>query len=273
MVYTHCMVAESIAIPPFSINPDPSLLYLTPGLKSALHKTKFVIDKRQGLTAILGDVGLGKSTVLRYLFNEYTRRENAVVALIHTPNFKSEFAFMKAICGDFGLSIRRSMQQQENELNEFLIEQYKNNQLVALFIDETQKLPGNQLELIRTLLNFETGKVKLIQVVMAAQLELREKLKDKSKKAIRSRIFAPSLLAPLTLLETSEMIAFRCEQAQILNPFPPATVEAIYTATGGVPREILKVCSIAWDLAQSMGETHVPPEAVDASFNEAILND
>jgi type II secretory pathway predicted ATPase ExeA len=94
--------------------------------------------------------------------------------MIHTPNFKNEFAFMKAIYGDFGLPIRRSMQQQENELNEFLIEQYKNNGLVALFIDETQKLPGNQLELIRTLLNFETGKVKLIQVVMAAQLELRE---------------------------------------------------------------------------------------------------
>jgi general secretion pathway protein A len=273
MLYTVGMVAESIVIPPFSINPDPSLLYLTPGLKSALHKSKFVIDKRQGLTAILGDVGLGKSTVLRYLFNDYRGRDNAVAAMIHTPNFKSEFAFMKAICGDFGLTIRRSMQQQENELNEFLIEQYRDNKLVALFIDETQKLPGNQLELIRTLLNFETGTVKLIQVVMAAQLELREKLRDKSKRAIRSRIFAPSLLAPLTLLETSEMIDFRCEQAQIRNPFPPATVEAIYTATGGVPREILKVCSIAWDLAQTMGETQVPPEAIDASYNEAVLND
>lgn len=267
------MAAELQIIPPFSINPDPSLLYLTPGLKAALHKTKFVIDKRQGLTAILGDVGLGKSTVLRYLFNEYRGHDNAVVAMIHTPNFKSEFAFMKAICGDFGLPIRRSMQQQENELNEFLIEQYSRDKLVALFIDETQKLPGNQLELIRTLLNFETGRVKLIQVVMAAQLELREKLADKSKKAIRSRIFAPSLLAPLTLLETREMVAFRCEQAQIPNPFPLETIEAIYTVTGGVPREVLKVCSIAWDMAQSMGETRVPPEAIDASFNEAVLND
>jgi general secretion pathway protein A len=267
------MIAESVIVPPFSINPDPSLLYLTPGLKSALHKTRYVIDKRQGLTAILGDVGLGKSTVLRYLFNQYRERDNAVVALIHTPNFKSEFAFMKAICGDFGLPIRRSMQQQEMELNGFLIEQYRQDRLVALFIDETQKLPGNQLELIRTLLNFETGKVKLIQIVMAAQLELREKLRDKSKKALRSRIFAPSTLDPLTLLETSEMIAFRCEQAQIPNPFPMETVEAIYTVTGGVPREVLKTCSIAWDLAQSMGESRVPPEAIDASFNEAVLND
>lgn len=266
------MLAESILIPPFSINPDPSLLYLTSGLKAALHKTKYVIEKRQGLTAILGDVGLGKSTVLRYLFDEYRRKDYATAALIPTPNYKSDFAFLKAICGDFDLPVRRSMQQQENELNSFLIDQYSQNRVVVLFIDETQKLPGNQLELIRVLLNFETGKVKLIQIVMAAQLELREKLRDKSKKAIRSRIFAPSLLAPLTLMETSEMIAFRCEQAQIPNPFPHETVEAIYKATGGVPREVLKVCSIAWDFAQSIGESRVPPEAVDISHSEAILD-
>lgn len=273
MIYTPDMATEIKAPPPFSINPDPSLLYLTPGLKSALHKTKFVIENRQGLTAILGDVGLGKSTVLRYLFNQYRQREDSIVALIHTPNFKSEFAFLKAISGDFGLPIRRSMQQQENELNGFLVEQYREDRLVTLFIDETQKLPGNQLELIRTLLNFETGKVKLIQIVMAAQLELRDKLRDPSKKAIRSRIFAPSLLAPLSLLETSEMLAFRCEQAQMPNPFPQETVKAIYTVAGGVPREVLKVASIAWDLAQQMGETRVPPEAIDPSFSEAVLGE
>lgn len=266
------MVAELETIPPFSINPDPSLLYLTPALKAALHKTRYVINNRQGLTAILGDVGLGKSTVLRYLFDEYRRRDTAKVALIPTPNYKSEFAFLKAICGDFGIPIRRSMQQQEGELNEFLIDQYQDNKLVVLFIDETQKLPGNQLELIRVLLNFETGRVKLIQIVMAAQLELREKLADKSKKAIRSRIFAPSLLAPLTPLETAEMIAFRCEQAQMINPFPSETVDAIYAATGGVPREVLKVCSIAWDYAQSIGESKVPPEAIEFTHQEAVLN-
>lgn len=258
-------------IPAFSINPDPSLLYLTSGLNAALHKCRYVIDKRQGLTAIMGDVGLGKSTVLRFLYNNYRERADTVVALIHTPNYKSEFAFLKAICGDFGLPIRRSQQQQENELNGFLIERYAQDKLVVLFIDETQKLPGNQLELIRTLLNFETGQVKLVQIVLAAQLELREKLAHPSKKAIRSRIFAPSLLAPLTLRETSEMIEFRCEQAQMRNPFPEKTVEAIYSVTGGVPREILKVCSLAWDFAQQIGERAVPPEAILSTFSEAVM--
>ncbi len=86
---------------PFSISPNPFLLYLTPALQVTLEKVRFVVDSRQGLTAILGDVGLGKSTVIRYLFNEYDAREDVAATLIPSPNFPSEFAFLKKICADF----------------------------------------------------------------------------------------------------------------------------------------------------------------------------
>ncbi len=127
------------------------------------------------------------------------------------------------------------MQKQESELNSYLISEYKENRRVILFLDEAQKLPGVQLELLRTLLNFETGQDKLIQIVIAVQLELRQKLADTSKKALRSRIFAPSSLTSLTLEETQAMLDFRCEQAGISNPFMSEAVQAIYLLTGGIP--------------------------------------
>lgn len=258
---------------PFSISPNPSLLYLTPSLKSTIHKVRYVIDNRQGLTAILGDVGLGKSTVLRYLLGQHVGREDVVTALIPSPNFPSDFAFLKSLCGDFGLRPRRSMVDQEQELRGFLVNLYMEDKTAVVFIDESQRLTGKMLELVRVLLNFETEDTKLIQIVLAGQLELRTKLMDPSKKAIRSRIFAPSLLAPLSLAETREMIAFRCEQAQVANPFSDAVVDAVYSTTGGVPREVLKVCAVAWDMTIMAGEEKVPLELIEAAVGEASLHE
>lgn len=257
-----------MAIQPFSISPNPALLYLTSALRVTLEKVRFVVDERQGLTAILGDVGLGKSTVLRYLFNEYDARDDASATMIASPNFPSEFAMLKKICADFDLPARRSMVDQENELRAFLIRLYSEDKLCVVFIDEAQRLTGRQLELVRTLLNFETDDTKLIQVVLSAQLELRAKLADSSKKALRSRIFAPSMLAALSLNEMSEMVAFRCTQAGVSNPFTKDALEALYTRTGGVPREVLKVASVAWKFS---GGQKITPADVDEALGEAVL--
>jgi len=259
---------------PFSISPDPDLLYLTPALKSTLFKVRHVVDNRQGLTAIMGDVGTGKSSVLRRLWADYVEREDEfATAIVPSPNFPSDFAMLKAICSDFEIPPKRSMVTQENELRGFLIELDQAGKTCVLFVDEAQRLKGPHLELIRTLLNFETNKYKLIQVVLAAQLELRVKLMDSSKKALRSRIFLPSLLDPLSLPETREMIGFRCEKAGISNPFTEDGVEMIYNHTGGVPREVLKVCGFAYILALQAGERTVPVEAIELAAQEASLNE
>jgi general secretion pathway protein A len=255
---------------PFTISPNPLLLYLTPALQVTLEKVRFVVDSRQGLTAILGDVGLGKSTVIRYLFNEYDSREDVAATMIPSPNFPSEFAFLKKICADFELPARRSMADQENELRKFLIDLYALDKVCVVFIDEAQRLPGRQLELVRTLLNFETDETKLIQVVLSAQLELRVKLMDTSKKALRSRIFAPSMLAPLSLNETEEMVNFRCKQAGVKNLFTKDAIESLYTLTGGVPREILKVAAVAWRFSGADGNK-ITPDLISEAAGEAVL--
>ena len=259
---------------PFSISPDPDLLYLTPALKSTLFKVQHVVENRQGLTAIMGDVGTGKSSVLRRLWSDYASREDDfATAIIPSPNFPSDFAMLKTICSDFGMPRKRSMVEQENELRGFLIELDATGKTCVLFVDEAQRLKGQHLELIRTLLNFETNKYKLIQIVLAAQLELRVKLMDPSKKALRSRIFLPSLLAPLSLPETREMIGFRCDKAGIANPFTDEAVELIYNKTNGVPREVLKVCGFAYVLTLQAGERTVPLEAVELAAVEASMHD
>ncbi|MBA2734332.1 MAG: AAA family ATPase [Acidobacteria bacterium] len=255
---------------PFSISPNPHLLYLTSALQVTLEKVRFVVDSRQGLTAILGDVGLGKSSIIRYLFNEYDARDEVAATLIPSPNFPSEFAFLKKICADFGLPARRSMGDQENELRNFLVGLYTEDKVCVVFIDEAQRLPGRQLELVRTLLNFETDETKLIQVVLSAQLELRTKLMDSSKKALRSRIFAPSMLAPLSLNETEEMVEFRCKQAGVRNTFTKLAVETLYTLTGGVPRELLKIAAVAWKFSEADGHK-ITPELITEAAGEAVL--
>lgn len=253
---------------PFSISPNPLLLHITPALQITMEKVRFVLDSRQGLTAILGDVGLGKSTVVRYLFNEYDIREDVAATMIASPSFPSPFAFLKKICADFGVPAKRSFTAQEEALKAFLVELYTADRLCVVFVDEAQRLPGPQLELVRTLLNFETDDTKLIQVVLSGQLELRQKLQDPTKKAIRSRIFAPSHLAALSLSETEDMLNFRCLRAEIPIPFTADAYETIYTLTGGVPRDILKVAAVAYRFA---GGAPVDPVLCEEAAKEALL--
>lgn len=256
---------------PFSTSPSPGYLYKTTAINAALHKTRYTIDRRQGLTAILGDVGMGKSSLLRLLYGDYAAKDEAVASFIPTPAFTSEFAFLKEITEDFGLPAKRSLQLQEKELRDYLYGRFESGQNVVVFIDEAQRLNNKMLERVRAMLNYETNTAKLIQIVLAGQIELKERLLDPSQKAIRSRIFAPSVLAPLTLGETRAMIAFRCSEAEIAVPFPDEVVEEIYEAAGGVPREILKVCAVAYELARLNGLKVVTGDVMEIAKREAVL--
>jgi type II secretory pathway predicted ATPase ExeA len=256
---------------PFSLTPDPALLHVTPAIRTVLFKARYVVDNKQGLTCIMGDVGLGKSTVLRYLHGQIASNEDYETAFIPSPNYSSDFALLKGICQDFGVPPKRSMLAQENELRVKLIELHDQGKTAVVFLDEAQRLPGKQMELIRTLMNFETNKAKLIQIILAAQLELQNKLRDPSKKAIRSRIFLPSILSALSLPEAIQMIQFRCDQSQVKNPFDEEAVKAIYDCSQGVPRDILKIASAAYAIMKGSGQDKVPAEAIPEISKEAMI--
>jgi general secretion pathway protein A len=254
---------------PFNASPNPALLHVTPSIRAVLHKVRKTIDDRLGLTTILGDIGVGKSTVLRVLYSEYDARDDCDVTIIAQPNYKSEFAFLKAICMDFEVPIKKAQLNQERELQTYLVDRYSQGKNVAVFIDEAQTLNGRMLEQIRSLLNYESDSGKLIQVVLAGQLDLRDKLKDESKKAFRKRIFLPSLLDPLDLDETRQMLEFRCEHYSLPFPFTSEALESIHSRANGVPRDILRLCSMAFEMAQLVnGGSSVTADIVDEAYRE-----
>jgi general secretion pathway protein A len=260
------MISESV----FSISPNPRFFYLTPSVKAAVAKTRYVVRARQGLTTIIGDVGLGKTSLLRLLFNEWDDDQAYTAALIVNPKQTSETAFMKAICTEFGVPTRRSLRETEYELRSFLIEETKAGRTVVLLIDEAQQLRGPMFEQIRQILNFETDEMKLINIVLAGQVELRYKLADRTKRALVSRIAVSSTLDAMTLDETDGMIAFRCTVAGVENPFAADAIETIYKLSKGVPREAIKLCALGVQYA-GMNETdRIDSELIQAASEDLV---
>lgn len=223
--------------PPFSLSPDPRYFYVSLQHKATLAKVTYAIEQRQGLSIIFGDVGVGKTTIARRLYQVYRDRENFQTAYIPTPLFPSDFQFLKNICAEFGLSPKRSKLQQLEIFEEFLIESFRNEKTVLLIIDEAQGLVGQQFELIRQLLNFETNTQKLLQVVLIGQNELRNKLR--LKRALASRVATRSTLEPLHFEDTRSMINFRVMVAGRQDPlFTDTALTCIYNFSRGMPRDI-----------------------------------
>lgn len=245
-------------------------MYTPPQLLGALEKIRFMIAERQGLALILGDNGIGKSTILRYLLAEYSAEGYKTGLLIHTE-FPSPYAMLKAVCAQFDIDAKRSQAAQHKALEEFLIGEYQAGRTVILFVDEGQRLGAEMLEPIRALLNFETYDAKLLQIVMAGTLELRDRIMAKRNKALRSRVFAPCMLNVMMPDEIAGMIEFRCNKAGIANPFDAEAVAKIASLSGGVPRTALLLCAHAWNMAKRLKIARVPADLVQAAHGESTV--
>lgn len=251
---------------PFSLSPDPTFLYLTDGLQETIAKVDWTVDMRQGLTIIYGDVGMGKTSLMRFIYGRYAAREDLIVGSLLKPNYGTDLQLLKAICGEFRVTHRHARLAQEAEFNEFLIRSYADGKNVVLLIDEAQMLKGKVLELIRTMNNYETDDAKLIQIALFAQLELRDSLRDPSKRAIESRVFVYSMLDPLSPAETTNVINYRLERFRSSMTFTPDAVERLYTLTNGVPRAVMKLAEVTYSFALGNSVSEVGPDLVDHSF-------
>jgi general secretion pathway protein A len=233
---------------PFSLSPDPRFLYLSPQHHLALSKLRYVIDNRQGLAVLYGDIGHGKSTLLRRIYDIYKAEETFATIMITNPDLPSEMQLLKRITDSFGLERRRSKLDQMEELENYLVAEYTAGKNVLLLIDEAQMMVGGMFELVRQITNFESHTAKLIQIVMSGQNNLRNKLK--LKKPLLSRAAAMATIDPLTWAETREMIHFRLMIAgQKKQVFAEEALEEIFARTKGVPREIVKLCLHSLTLA------------------------
>ncbi len=254
-----------LAEDPFSLSPDPRFLYLTNQHKAALAKLRYVLERRQGFAVLYGDVGHGKSTLIRRLFGLYRGQPNYETVLVTNPDYPTALQLLKRLTDECGLPRRPSKLDQMQELEGYLVEKFADNKNVLILIDEAQMMRGAQFELIRQITNFESDDNKLVQIVVAGQNNLRNKLK--LKRALISRAAAVATLDPLTPEETAEMIAFRLAVAGRHEPlFTPDALTFIYERTRGVPREVIKMCMNAITIGGLMEADLITPEVVHDSI-------
>jgi general secretion pathway protein A len=256
-----------LAEPPFSLSPDPRFFFLSTQHKTALAKITYTAETRQGLSVVYGDVGVGKTTIARRIYQIYNDNPGFEAAYLPMPIFPSEFQFLKAICGEFNLPPKRSKYTQIEWLNTHLIDVWKQGKNAVLIIDEAQALVGQQFELIRQLLNFESNSQKLIQVILIGQNELRNKLR--LKKALRSRIATRSAIEPLDLQDTRDMINFRVMVAGRTEPlFTDDAIEEIYDYSHGMPRDVCTLGLNVLPLALLRNANRINLEMIQEAIEE-----
>lgn len=257
---------------PFKITPDPRYLYHTPQHKEALARCQYVVAAHEGLAVIYGDVGMGKTTLTRRLYELIQEDDKCKVAMLPTPSLKTETAFLTAIMDELKIPPKRSYKASLDAFKDKLIESYREGFNTVIIIDEAQKLTARMLDVVHTLLNIETNQDKLIQMILVGQRELIDTI-DRARH-IKSRVKAFGELPPLSQDDTNEMIAFRWHIAgngKTSHPFTEKALEAIYLASGGLPREINKLCDYALLSAFQYDQTSINADHIIDAAKELRL--
>jgi general secretion pathway protein A len=256
---------------PFSLTPDPKYLYRSESHANAFELLQYAIDRREGFTAITGDIGTGKTTLCRALLEHTDRR--TFTALLLNP-FLSEEDLIKALLQDLGVISRdderrsgrtRSKQDLIMTLYDFLISLVPLRARVVVIIDEAQNLPLPLLEQIRILSNLETDKEKLLQIILVGQLNLMPLLRSPELRQLDQRISIRYQLKPLTADETTAYIAHRLAVANGSRTvtFLPRAVQRIHGYSGGIPRLINLLCDRSLLGAFSAESARVTEDFVD----------
>lgn len=230
----------------FAPSPNPRYLHLTDQTNACLFKCKFVIEERQGLSAIIGKIGYGKTSVLREIVNSYIDDPTYRIAMVPNGSFPSEMQLAKTISGELGLAARRSLVAQITEIRDYALSVYAEGGNIVLIIDEAQNLKGAQFDFLRELLNFETNESKTIQIIIAGQPEIENKLA--TKPALVSRIILTNYLDTFTYEDMCGALDHRVRVAGGLDArgiFEESALKALYLASRGVPREIIKLANAA----------------------------
>src|SRR5208337_1742725 len=188
---------------PFHITPDPEFLYLSPSHKEALAAIIYGIEERKGFVAITGDVGTGKTTILRSYLES---KKDGTLKIIYIFNAKLTFeGLLKTIYRELALPIESTdAVGMVNKLYEVLIEEYRQNNTVVLVVDEAQNMPVDTLESLRMISNLETSRDKLMQIVLVGQPEFEKALNTYRLRQLKQRLGVLATIRPLSTAEGLE---------------------------------------------------------------------
>lgn len=243
---------------PFSVTADPEFFFSSIRHSEAFSHIIYGITERKGILVVTGEIGTGKTTIIRTLMSRLD--ESVKTALILNPNF-SDVQLLRLIVHDLGIEGKfRNKYELIDALNQFLIQTTNEGSNVVLIIDEAQNLGVKQLEQVRLLSNLETDKQKLLQIVLVGQPELLEKLKLPSLRQLNQRVGVRYHILPLDREELGTYITHRIRIASQKTlshniNFTDEAVDMIYENSKGTPRMINILCDRAL-LAGFASETY-----------------
>lgn len=245
---------------PFTITPNPNFIYLSCIHREAFAHLLYGIDGHAGFIALTGEVGTGKTTLLRTLLSQLSP-EKYRSALIFNPCLSGE-QLLANICREFGIeSSEQNRFGYLDDLNRYLLEQNAAGRTVVLVIDEAQNLAPDVLEQVRMISNLETEQDKLIQIVLAGQPELNDVLNRHDLRQLSQRITVRCRLTPMQLNDTGDYISHRLKVSgsRIPGLFSSGAVKQIYRFSKGIPRLINVACEQALVMAWTQESLCVTP--------------
>lgn len=260
---------------PFSNTPDPDFFYHSREHEEALNRLEIAIRLKRGLSIILGNVGTGKTTLCRTLLRTFADSHSKYIfRLILDPNYQTELEFITSIMKAFDIDeIPNSNLACKNILQNYL---YKmgviNGKNPVLIIDEGQILTPTYLEILRTLLNYETNKDKLLQLIIFGQPELLTKVKKQTN--FYDRINLGYVLNPMNIADTANMIHFRLHKAGLNSNtilFTDEALEEIYSYTQGSPRKIVSICHDSLLLMLRADKNQIDKKLIQTTIKEKEL--
>jgi general secretion pathway protein A len=243
---------------PFNVTPDPEFMFPGPTHKEALASIFHGVAHRKGFIVLIGEVGVGKTTILRYFLDRYGKGRLHPIYL-----FNANVSFptlLKIICHHLGLPVNNvDTDEMLRNLNRFLISEFREGGNVALIIDEAQNMPVETLENLRMLSNLETATDKLIQIVFSGQPEFDRILDRHELRQLKQRIAIRTTIRPLSRKESAAYIRHRLKRAlnRDARIFTSGAVGLIVRHAMGIPRVINIICDNALVAAFSSGKKEV----------------
>ncbi|MGH8134575.1 MAG: AAA family ATPase, partial [Steroidobacteraceae bacterium] len=232
---------------PFAITPDPRYLYLSERHAEALAHLLYGINEAGGFVQLTGEVGTGKTTIVRSLLAQTPK--NAEIALILNPKMTAP-EFLLTICEELGIGVpdsaSHSLKDLVDILSRYLLRAHAQGKRVVLVVDEAQNLSPEVLEQVRLLTNLETNTQKLLQIILIGQPELRELLSRNELRQLAQRVTGRYHLNPLSRDETTAYVCHRLRVAGATTDIvSPRALAEVFRLSRGVPRVINVICDRA----------------------------
>ncbi len=248
---------------PFALTPDPRFIYFTPSHTEVMANLHYGIESGKGLVVVTGEVGTGKTTILRWMMQRLDR--TVLVAYIFNPRL-SVPEFYQHVAALLDVQKWETKSELLMELGRSLESRHSRGLRTVLIIDEAQGLSPHVLEEIRLLSNFESDTAKQLQIVLTGQPELREVLNDPDLRQLKQRIALRCVIKPLPNVEeteryiTSRLLVAGAERTAI---FSPGAIDYIFRCSDGIPRSINNLCDNALLAGYAAGEITIGPSIIE----------